>query len=1521
VGVKLAEMRDIFRRRRLPKSKTRNGLSIETLESRRVLSAGPLGTNACAPDLDLSGVPMQQVFAGETLTVDLLASGGQVEDLDDQSQPTGDTISFFLDPDVGEDLETPQGAAITRTGIFRWSPTAQQVGMHTLVVLAVDEGSPARGDAETFVVEVVESNQPPTFTIASDPPAVDEDAGAVTVENFATEIESGPAGEPDQNVQFVIDDVSDSSLFSVQPAISAEGELTYTPAADANGTAQVTVLLTDDGGTSGNGDDTSDSQTFTITINPLNDAPQFTIADDPPAVSEDAGEQTVTGFVTDIAAGPATATDEAGQQLTFDVQVTDTTGTLAFDSAPTIDLATGDLSYTPTDGTFGTATVTVTLRDDGASDGNNVNTSAAETFTITVVEGENTAPQLAAIDDQQATAGLQLEIPISATDADGDELTFTLTDGPDSATIFGTGEGTAVIRWTPTNNDVSSPVAFEVTVSDDGTPSLVDVETFEVAVGAAFVVDTAADTVDDDLNDGIAADSQGNVSLRAAVMQANADAGADIIVLGPGTFTFDIAGDGENMAVTGDLDIRDDLTIIGAGANQTIIDADQLDRVFHILQGQVELRNLTVTGGEAAVYGGAVNNSAGELTLVDSAVTGSSAELGGGIFNGGTLNVVRSTISGNTATDGGGIFNQDNAVDEPLVEFDTTLGTFDMQLFQTESPMNVANLLNYVLDGDYNDTIFHRAPDDFVVQGGSFTFDSQTIPAPAPGTEGGWQNIPTDPPVNSEAATNGLSNTFGTVSFALSGDPNSATSGFFVNLSDNSGLDAQGFTVFGQINNGISVVEAIENAPEVDREAAWGSFVFADIPTSQGQTVIVERATLKALGNGTTIINSTISGNTAERGGGIFNEGEVATENTTIADNTANTTGGGIFNDGGAVAMHNTIAADNTATTDPDLSGDFTTEGHNLIGDVGAATGFTVDANGDLVGGGSNTVIDPQLGPLADNGGPTLTHLPGPESPAIDTGENADAPATDQRGAERIVDGDSTASAVIDIGSVERPASDAQTDLQVSVVFTQQVQVQQGEQITYFIGAQNNGPAGVFGATIQSLIPAGLQDVTWTSVADAGVNASASGSGDLIDVVDMPPNTGILYTLTATADGGSATITDRKITTLASITPPASVTDTLPGNNARSESTLVVLAASGGTGTFADSGQTLGNEDSSHVALADFDGDGDLDAFVANMGTANQIWLNDGSGNYTDSGQTLGTAASNSVALADLDDDGDVDAFVANEGANRIWLNDGDGNFTDSGQALGSATSRDVALGDLDGDGDVDAFVANDGANRVWLNDGDGNFADSGQSLADRDSYAVSLGDVNNDGNLDALVANEDDGAKLWVNDGSGSLLESSETIGSGSIVDVAFGDVDDDGDLDAVLANYSGGDQVWDNIGSLMFEDTGQSLVDDNSEAVALGDLDGDGDLDMMVADPLGGNRVLLNDGNGNFTDTGQQLGNRFSFSLALGDLDADGDLDAFVANLGQPNAVWLNQDATTPPATAPNATDAVFEEIGANS
>ncbi|MFC2052593.1 kelch repeat-containing protein, partial [Chloroflexota bacterium] len=274
------------------------------------------------------------------------------------------------------------------------------------------------------------------------------------------------------------------------------------------------------------------------------------------------------------------------------------------------------------------------------------------------------------------------------------------------------------------------------------------------------------------------------------------------------------------------------------------------------------------------------------------------------------------------------------------------------------------------------------------------------------------------------------------------------------------------------------------------------------------------------------------------------------------------------------------------------------------------------------------------------------------------------------------------------------------------------------------------------------------------------------------------------------------------------------------------------------------------------VSLGDVDDDGDLDAFVANLGLlANKVWLNNGSGNFTDNGQSLGSSSGYGVSLGDVDGDGDLDAFVANYDAqpNKVWLNDGSGNFTDNGQSLGSLSSMGVSLGDVDGDGDLDAFVVNRyQANKVWLNDGSGNFTDNGQSLGgSSNSYGVSLGDVDGDGDLDAFVVNSYQGSRVWLNNGSGNFTDNGQSLGGSSqSYGVSLGDVDGDGDLDAFVVNSDQANKVWLNDGSGNFTHSGQSLVSSRSDGVSLGDVDGDGDLDAFVANSnLEANRVWLNE------------------------------------------------------------------------
>ena len=134
------------------------------------------------------------------------------------------------------------------------------------------------------------------------------------------------------------------------------------------------------------------------------------------------------------------------------------------------------------------------------------------------------------------------------------------------------------------------------------------------------------------------------------------------------------------------------------------------------------------------------------------------------------------------------------------VVMQTPFGEVEIELFDEDAPATVANFLNYVNDGDYANSFIHRSVPGFVEQGGGFSFIDGDVVA-----------IPTDPPVINEP---GISNLRGTIAMAKrGGDPNSATSQWFINLADNSAnLDNSngGFTVFGQVTgNGMEVIDQI----------------------------------------------------------------------------------------------------------------------------------------------------------------------------------------------------------------------------------------------------------------------------------------------------------------------------------------------------------------------------------------------------------------------------------------------------------------------------------------------------------------------------------------------------------------------------------------------------------------------------------------------------------------------------------------------------------------------------------------
>lgn len=150
------------------------------------------------------------------------------------------------------------------------------------------------------------------------------------------------------------------------------------------------------------------------------------------------------------------------------------------------------------------------------------------------------------------------------------------------------------------------------------------------------------------------------------------------------------------------------------------------------------------------------------------------------------------------------------------VKFQTSQGDFVVELQADKAPKTVENFLRYVADKHYEGTVFHRVIDGFMVQGGGFTPAMVQKPTRAP--------IPLE-------ANNGLKNDVGTIAMARSGNPNSATSQFFINVANNASLnapqpDGHGYAVFGKVVSGMDVIDKIRQSPTGNQGG------FQNVPTT-----------------------------------------------------------------------------------------------------------------------------------------------------------------------------------------------------------------------------------------------------------------------------------------------------------------------------------------------------------------------------------------------------------------------------------------------------------------------------------------------------------------------------------------------------------------------------------------------------------------------------------------------------------------------------------------------------------------
>jgi VCBS repeat-containing protein len=363
------------------------------------------------------------------------------------------------------DIATPPAngtlsCATNCTSPVIYTPNADDNGSDGFTYKANDgtvDGAPAN-----VSITVTAVNDAPSFAGGGDVTVL-EDSGAYSAA-WASSISPGPADESGQTVAFAATN-DDNGLFSVQPAVASDGTLTFTPAADANGSAVVTVSAKDNGGTANGGHDTSAPQTFKISVTAVNDAPSFTKGGDV-TVLEDSGAYSA-AWASSISPGPA---DESGQTVTF-AATNDDNGLFSVQPAVASD---GTLTFTPAADANGSAVVTVSAKDNGGTANGGHDTSAPQTFKISVT-AVNDAPSFTkgandtGVENTPRTAsGWATNIKAGPADESGQTLAFNVAAAdPSLFTVQPAVDSTTGdLTYTPAGNAGSTIVT--VSLSDNG---------------------------------------------------------------------------------------------------------------------------------------------------------------------------------------------------------------------------------------------------------------------------------------------------------------------------------------------------------------------------------------------------------------------------------------------------------------------------------------------------------------------------------------------------------------------------------------------------------------------------------------------------------------------------------------------------------------------------------------------------------------------------------------------------------------------------------------------------------------------------------------------------------------------------------------------------------------------------------------------------------------------------------------------------------------------------------------------
>ena len=342
------------------------------------------------------------------------------------------------------------------------------------------------------------------------------------------------------------------------------------------------------------------------------------------------------------------------------------------------------------------------------------------------------------------------------------------------------------------------------------------------------------------------------------------------------------------------------------------------------------------------------------------------------------------------------------------------------------------------------------------------------------------------------------------------------------------------------------------------------------------------------------------------------------------------------------------------------------------------------------------------------------------------------------------------------------------------------------------------------------------------------------------------------------------------------------------------------------------------SETSASVSLGDIDGNRTLDVVLAkgrHWPLNDVILRNDGKGHFSTEHLADAPDRTYSAALADLDGDADLDIVVSNDKPDRklIYLNDGKGGFRVSG-TFGDPewNTRYVTVADLNGDARPDLIVANRSSNPaaprpsfVCLNSGTGTFPTCAP-LATQSATIIVASDLDGDGKTDVVVPHRDGGQNLiFWNDGTGTFVAPPTAVGPArsQIRAAAAADINSDGTVDVVVGDEKDGLFVYIGAGKRTFDaPVALGGAAGAPYSIAIADMNRDGKPDIVVGRQEAIGSVLFNLGAGRlprFADTPWGDGKGSVYGVAIGDLDGDGWADVAAARSEAPNGIWFSGPA----------------------